>query len=43
VFWQLLSTADVFVDGNSADALEKLGVGYQAQKARRPEIVYCQR
>jgi crotonobetainyl-CoA:carnitine CoA-transferase CaiB-like acyl-CoA transferase len=42
VFWELLQTADVFVDGNSADALTKLGVGYEGQKARRPEIVYCQ-
>lgn len=42
VFWKLLATADVFVDGNVADAMDKLGVGYQAQRARRPEIVYCQ-
>jgi crotonobetainyl-CoA:carnitine CoA-transferase CaiB-like acyl-CoA transferase len=42
VFWRLLSTADVFVDGNAADAMAKLGVGYEAQRARRPEIVYCQ-
>jgi len=42
IFWRLLSTADVFVDGNSADALKKLGVGYEEQKARRPDIVYCQ-
>ncbi len=42
VFWRLLSTADVFVDGNSADAMQRLGVGYEQQRARRPEIVYCQ-
>jgi crotonobetainyl-CoA:carnitine CoA-transferase CaiB-like acyl-CoA transferase len=42
VFWKLLATADVFVDGNSADALVKLGVGYEAQRARRRDIVYCQ-
>lgn len=42
VFWRLLATADVFVDGNSADAMDKLGVGYTAQRERRPEIVYCQ-
>ena len=42
VFWKLLASADVFVDGNSADAMDKLGVGYQQQRARRPEIVYCQ-
>ncbi|WP_328361199.1 CoA transferase [Mycobacterium sp. NBC_00419] len=42
VFWKLLDTADVFVDGNSADALDQLGVGYQAQRERRPAIIYCQ-
>jgi crotonobetainyl-CoA:carnitine CoA-transferase CaiB-like acyl-CoA transferase len=42
VFWQLLNTADVFVDGNAADACEKLGIGYEAQKTRKPDIVYCQ-
>ncbi|BBZ70647.1 CaiB/BaiF CoA transferase family protein [Mycobacterium paraseoulense] len=42
VFWKLLATADVFVDGNAADAMTKLGVGYEAQRARRPAIVYCQ-
>lgn len=42
LFWKLLATADVFVDGNSADAMEQLGVGYQAQKAHRPQIIYCQ-
>lgn len=42
IFWNLLSTADVFLDGNSADALTRLGVGYDDQSRRRPEIVYCQ-
>jgi crotonobetainyl-CoA:carnitine CoA-transferase CaiB-like acyl-CoA transferase len=42
VFWKLLDTADVFVDGNSANALAKLGVGYERQRARVPGIVYCQ-
>jgi crotonobetainyl-CoA:carnitine CoA-transferase CaiB-like acyl-CoA transferase len=42
LFWRLLSTADVFVDGNSADALDKLGVGYAQQERRQPQIVYCQ-
>jgi crotonobetainyl-CoA:carnitine CoA-transferase CaiB-like acyl-CoA transferase len=42
LFWKLLSTADVFVDGNAADAMKQLGVGYDEQRARRPEIVYCQ-
>ena len=42
VFWKLLDTADVFVDGNAADACDKLGIGYAAQRARKPDIIYCQ-
>lgn len=42
VFWKLLATADVFVDGNAGRALDTLGVGYQAQRSRRPAIIYCQ-
>lgn len=42
IFWKLLDTADVFVDGNIGDAMNKLGVGYEAQRARRPQVVYCQ-
>ena len=42
VFWRLLDTADVFIDGNASDATEKLGIGYEAQRARKPDIVYCQ-
>jgi crotonobetainyl-CoA:carnitine CoA-transferase CaiB-like acyl-CoA transferase len=42
VFWQLLDTADVFIDGNAADACDKLGIGYEAQRSRKPDIVYCQ-
>jgi len=42
VFWKLLDTADVFVDGNTAGVAEKLGIGYQAQRAHKPDIIYCQ-
>lgn len=42
LFWQLLDTVDVFVDGNAGDALDRLGVGYAEQRKRKPEIVYCQ-
>lgn len=41
VFWRLLATADVFVDGNAAGACEKLGIGYDTQVQHRPSIVYC--
>jgi crotonobetainyl-CoA:carnitine CoA-transferase CaiB-like acyl-CoA transferase len=42
IFFDLLKTADVFVDGNSADALDKLGVGFEAQQAVKPDVIYCQ-
>jgi crotonobetainyl-CoA:carnitine CoA-transferase CaiB-like acyl-CoA transferase len=42
VFWTVLDTADVFVDGNAADACARLGIGYEAQRTRKPGIVYCQ-
>jgi crotonobetainyl-CoA:carnitine CoA-transferase CaiB-like acyl-CoA transferase len=41
VFWDLLRTADVFVDGFLAGACDKLGIGYGAQRDVRPDIVYC--
>lgn len=42
LFWRLLETADVFVDGNAGDALDRLGIGYEAQRAHKPSIIYCQ-
>lgn len=42
VFWKLLATADVFVDGNVGGACDKLGIGYDEQRSRRPGIIYCQ-
>jgi crotonobetainyl-CoA:carnitine CoA-transferase CaiB-like acyl-CoA transferase len=42
LFFQLLQTADVFVDGFAGDACTKLGIGYEQQKAVKPDIVYCQ-
>lgn len=42
VFWRLLATADVFVDGTIAGSAEKLGIGYEEQRARKPDIIYCQ-
>ena len=41
-FFELLRTADVFVDGNAGDACDRLGIGYTAQRAVKPDIVYCQ-
>ena len=42
IFWRLLETADVFLDGNAGDALDRLGVGYAEQRKRKPDIVFCQ-
>jgi formyl-CoA transferase len=41
VFFDLLRETDVFIDGFAGDACEKLGIGYEAQRAVKPDIVYC--
>ena len=41
VFWDLLRTADVFVDGFLAGACDALGIGYERQREVKPDIVYC--
>ncbi|GAA0612351.1 CaiB/BaiF CoA-transferase family protein [Sporichthya brevicatena] len=41
IFFRLLETADIFVDGFAGDACDELGVGYAAQRAVKPDIVYC--
>jgi formyl-CoA transferase len=42
LFFDLLRTADIFVDGFAGDACTKLGIGYAAQRAVKPDIIYCQ-
>lgn len=42
VFWELLDTADAVIDGNTAGVANRLGIGYEALRARKPSIVYCQ-
>ena len=42
IFFDLLRETDIFVDGFAADACKKLGVGYEAQKEVKPDIIYCQ-
>lgn len=42
IFWELLRTADVFVDGFAGSACERLGIGYEAQRRVKPDIVYVQ-
>src|SRR5918995_319248 len=41
LFWKLLETADVFVDGLLSGACQRLGIGYDEQRKRKPSIVYC--
>jgi crotonobetainyl-CoA:carnitine CoA-transferase CaiB-like acyl-CoA transferase len=41
-FFELLRTADVFVDGFAGNACDKLGIGYTAQRHVKPDIIYCQ-
>ncbi len=41
VLWQLIETADVFVEGFRSGVMERLGFSYDAVAARQPGIVYC--
>lgn len=40
VFWQLADTADVIVQNFRGGVVERLGIGYDDVRARRPGIVY---
>jgi crotonobetainyl-CoA:carnitine CoA-transferase CaiB-like acyl-CoA transferase len=42
IFFELIATADIFVDGFAGDACEQLGIGYEAQRAVNPRIIYAQ-
>jgi crotonobetainyl-CoA:carnitine CoA-transferase CaiB-like acyl-CoA transferase len=42
LFWRLHESADVFVDGSLAGVADRLGVDYEEQRRRKPDIVYCQ-
>ena len=41
VFWRLLEDADVVVENNRAGAMERMGMGYEDIKKRRPDIIYA--
>ena len=41
-FLRLVDSAEIFVDGNRPGVLDRLGVGYDVQRARNPRIVYVQ-
>ena len=40
VFWKLIEDADVVLENLSPGTADRLGIGYQEVKARRPDIVY---
>ena len=41
VFWKLLEDADVVVQNFRKGVAESLGIGYEAVKARKPDIIYA--
>jgi crotonobetainyl-CoA:carnitine CoA-transferase CaiB-like acyl-CoA transferase len=41
IFFDLAERADVVIENMRVGTATKLGLGYEAVKARRPEIVYC--
>jgi crotonobetainyl-CoA:carnitine CoA-transferase CaiB-like acyl-CoA transferase len=42
LFFELLKDCDIFVDGLRAGACDALGIGYAAQRAVKPDIIYAQ-
>jgi len=42
IFWRLLATTDIYLDGLRAGASDRLGIGYDAQRAVKPDIIYVQ-
>ncbi|MCE2501326.1 MAG: CoA transferase [Dehalococcoidia bacterium] len=41
VFWKLVENADVIVENNRKSAVERLGLGYEAVRKVKPDIVYA--
>ena len=41
IFWRLVDTADVVVQNFRKGVAERLGFGYEAVRARRPNIIYA--
>ncbi|MDB5453530.1 MAG: fldA 7, partial [Caulobacteraceae bacterium] len=42
LFFELLKTADIFIDGLRGGACDAMGIGYEAQRAVKPDIIYVQ-
>ena len=41
VLWRLIETADVLVENNRKGSLDKLGLGYEDVRKRKPDIIYA--
>lgn len=41
VFWKLVDWADVVVQNYRAGALDRIGLGYEAVRRRKPDIIYA--
>ena len=41
IFWTLVQEADVVVENYRHGVVDRLGIGYEAVRARRPDIVYA--
>ena len=41
IFWKLVDTADVILQNNRRGSLDRLGLGYDAIRARKPSIIYA--
>ena len=41
VFWRLLENADVVVQNFRKDVVERLGIGYEQVRQRKPDIIYA--
>jgi len=41
IFYRLLSEADILVENFKPGTMEKLGLGYEVLKERRPKLIYC--
>jgi len=41
VFLRLIAKSDVFVENNSRDVIDKLGIGYDVLSAANPRLIYC--
>jgi crotonobetainyl-CoA:carnitine CoA-transferase CaiB-like acyl-CoA transferase len=42
IFFELIKSTDIFVDGFAGDACGRLGIGYEQQRAVKPDIIYAQ-